>query len=375
MLQKNMEIKLEYQLLSEVFNKMGDGFIVIDKDRKIRFLNQTLIDLFGNKVGSNCHELFFDFPHKCKGCILDDIYKNQKGVFSHTRCDRDKFRRWLEITYITTNVLSKSPKDKNTYIMGIVHDITARKKLMEALRVKNQELKQKNEELESFVYTVSHDLKSPVLSLQGLVGMLIEDYSDKLDGEIREYLEDIKNSAQKMGLLIQDLLDLSRVGRSRNPRSQVPAKEIIEEAVDQLKFQLKEKGVDLYIEENLPICYCDKKMVVLALVNLLDNAIKFVGENPYPLIEVGCKIQGDNKVFYVKDNGIGIEAKYHDKIFEIFQTLDEIKDPRSTGVGLAIVKRIVDVHMGRAWVESEKGKGATFFLSLPDKKPLFNEGR
>jgi len=287
---------------------------------------------------------------------------------SHTRCDRDKFRRWLEITYMTTKVASKNLKNRDIYTICIVHDITTRKNLMDALRVKNLELKQKNEELENFVYTVSHDLKSPILSLQGIVGVLIEDYAEKIDTDIKEHLEDIKKCAQKMGLLIHDLLDLSRVGRTINPKREVQAKDLIDEAIEQLKFHLDEKGVELYVQDNLPVCYCDKRMIVLALENLLDNAIKFVGENPYPYIEIGCKTQSDNKVLFVKDNGIGIDSKYHEKIFEIFQALDEIKDPRSTGVGLAIVKRIVDVHGGKVWVESEKGKGATFFISLPNKK-------
>lgn len=365
---KDMDIRLEYQILNNIFMKTGDGFFIMDKNKRIKFMNQHLIYLYGNQIGKKCHELFFDNPEQCNGCSINEILEDHKEVIRHTRCDRDKLGRWLEMTCLTTTIGSAGSQEENTYIIGMASDITSRKKLEEALRVKNQELIQKNEELEKFVYTVSHDLKSPILSLQGVVSVLMEDYAGKLDGEFREYLDDIKKSAQKMGLLIQDLLDLSRVGRTRNPREEIAAREIIDEVVERLKFQLNSRGVELYIEEDMPVCYCDKQMIVLALVNLLDNAIKFIGDNPYPHIELGCRTQGDYHVFYVKDNGIGIDPKYHEKIFEIFQALNEIKDPRSTGVGLAIVKRAVDVHMGRVWVESEKGKGTTFFISLPCKE-------
>jgi signal transduction histidine kinase len=270
-------------------------------------------------------------------------------------------------------VTSEDPKEENVYIIEVIHDITARKKLEEAIREKNLELKQKNEELENFVYTVSHDLKSPIFSLQGVVSALIEDYADKLDKGFRNYLEDIRNSAQKMGQLVQDLLNLSRVGRTRNLREEVPAREIIDEAIEQLKFPLKNKKVELYIEEDLPTCYCDKQKIVLVLVNLLDNAIKYMGDNPYPSIEIDCRTEGGFQVFSVKDNGIGIDTKYHEKIFEIFQSLGEIKDPKSTGVGLAIVKRVIEVHMGKVWIESEKGKGAKFLFRIPSKEYVLNK--
>jgi signal transduction histidine kinase len=114
-------------------------------------------------------------------------------------------------------------------------------------------------------------------------------------------------------------------------------------------------------------------MIILALVNLLDNAIKYMGDNPHPEIDVGCYTEGDFQIFYVQDNGIGIDPKYHEKIFEIFQSLGEIKDPKSTGVGLAIVKRVIEVHLGKVWVESEKRKGSKFLFRIPSKKVVLSE--
>ncbi|MGA1840355.1 MAG: ATP-binding protein [bacterium] len=365
---KDKDIKLEYQILNKIFMRMGDGFLVIDRQKRIKFMNQHLINLYGYKVGKRCHEVFFDSIEPCEGCSINDIIEDDKEVTRHTRCARDKFGRWLEITLIPTTVTSQNHKEKGVCIIEVIHDITARKNLEEAIREKNLELKQKNEELENFVYTVSHDLKSPIFSLQGVVNALIEDYADKLDKGFSDYLEDIRNSAQKMGLLVQDLLNLSRVGRTRNPREEVPAREIIDEAIEQLKFQIESKGVELKIEEDLLTCYCDKQMIILALVNLLDNAIKYMGDTPCPRIEIGCATEGGYQIFSVKDNGIGIDPKYHEKIFEIFQSLGEIKDPKSTGVGLAIVKRVIEVHMGKVWLESEKGRGSKFLFRIPSKE-------
>lgn len=366
--QKDKDIKLEYQILNKIFMRMGDGFLVMDKGKRIMFMNQHLVYLYGYQIGKRCYEVFFDNSEACEGCSIDGILRDDKEVMRHTKCAKDKLGRWLEMTCIPTNVVSGEQKEENTYIIEVVHDITARKKLEDAIREKNLELKQKNEELENFVYTVSHDLKSPIFSLQGVVTALIEDYADKLDNEFREYLEDIRNSAQKMGQLVQDLLNLSRVGRTRNPREDVPAGDVINEAMEQLKYPLNAKGIELHVEEDLPVCYCDKQMIILALINLVDNAIKYMGENPHPRIEIGCHTEGDYQVFHVKDNGIGIDPKYHEKIFEIFQSLGDIKDPKSTGVGLAIVKRVIEVHMGKVWVESEKGKGSKFLFRIPSKK-------
>jgi len=370
---KDKDIRQEYQDLNRIFVRMGDGFLVMDKEKRIMFMNQHLVSLYGYQIGKHCYEVFFDASKPCEGCSINDILKNDKEVIRHTRCDRDKFGRWLEMTCIPTTITSDDSQEENTFILEVIHDITARKKLEDEIREKNLELKQKNEELENFVYTVSHDLKSPIFSLQGVVSALIEDYADSMDATFREYLEDIRNSAQKMGQLVHDLLNFSRVGRTRNPREEVAAREVIDEAVEQMKFQLNSKGVELYIEEDLPLCYCDKQMIVLALVNLLDNAVKYMGDNPYPSIEIGCRTEGDYQAFYVKDNGIGIDPKYHEKIFEIFQSLGEIKDPKSTGVGLAIVKRVVEVHMGKVWVESEKKKGSTFLFRIPSKQLVLSK--
>lgn len=368
---KGEDRKMEYKILGKIFMKMENGFLIMDKDKRIMFMNQHMVNIYGNQIGKKCYEIFFDRTKQCKVCSMYEILKENKELIRYTpRCYRDKSGRWIEMTCMPSIIASESPQNGNAHMMIVINDITARKKSQEIIRKKNLELKKINKELENFVSTVSHTLKSPIFSILGLVSALIEDYPDKLDSWVKIYLEDIRNSIQKMGQLILDLLNLSRAGRTINPRAEVPAGEIIEEAIEQIKFQLNALDAKLYIEENLPTCYCDKEMIMTALVNFLDNAVKYMGDNPYPSIEIGCQTEGNFQTFFVKDNGIGIDPKYHEKIFEIFHSLDEIKDSKSSGVGLAIVKKVVERHMGKVWVESEKGKGAKFLFRLPSKESV-----
>ncbi|MEW6380327.1 MAG: ATP-binding protein [bacterium] len=361
-------IKLEDYNLSNALLNMGDGIIIKNERREIEFLNQPLLDMYGDQVGQHCFEIFFGRTSPCEDiCPIEEILKEGKSALQQVK--KDKYGHWLEITSVPACLEIQGQERTTSSVIGIVRDITKRMNLEEELRIRNMELKLKNAELENFVYTVSHDLKSPLVSLQGLAGALLEDYSDRLDEQGREFLLDIKNSVHRLGLLVRDLLDLSRVGRGQNRSEEVPARKIIQESVDKVKLSLKEKGVKLIIGEDMPTIFCDKEMIVLALVNLLNNAVKFMGEdNRNPSITINHTVSDNYHIFSVQDNGIGIEPKYHQKIFDIFQTLNEVKDPNSTGVGLTIVKRIIEGYKGRVWVESEKGKGSTFYFSLPVRK-------
>ncbi|MEW5802612.1 MAG: PAS domain-containing sensor histidine kinase [bacterium] len=369
-------IKLEDYHLSTVLMNMGDGIIMKDKRRKVEFLNQPLIEMYGDQVGQHCFEMFFGRTSPCEeDCPIKEILENGKPSFKHLK--KDKYGHWLEITAVPACRETDKPEDKSTSVIGIIRDITKRMNLESELRNRNMELKIKNDELENFVYTVSHDLRSPLVSLQGLAGALMEDCYSQLDDQGKEYLLDIKNSVHRMGLLVRDLLDLSRLSKAQNQNEDVSAKRIIQDSVEQLTLSLKEKNVKLTIGEDMPTVYCNREQIVLALVNLLHNAIKFMGDdNPYPSIAINHTIKDNYHIFSVQDNGIGIEERYFKKIFEIFQTLNEVKDVNSTGVGLTIVKRIIEGHKGQVWVESAKGKGSTFYFSLPvkDYNPLFSPG-
>ena len=228
------------------------------------------------------------------------------------------------------------------------------------------ELENKNSELERFTYTVSHDLKSPLVTINGFLGYLEQDAAS---GNMERLSRDafrIRDAVNKMQRLLNELLELSRVGRMINVYENVSFKDLIREAMEVAHGQLEACGVTVQIRPGLPTVFVDRQRVVEVLQNLLDNAAKYMGDQPNPRIEIGQGGEEDDKlVFFIRDNGVGIATQYHERIFGLFNKLD----PKSegTGVGLALVKRIIEVHGGRIWVESDMGKGSTFFFTLPAK--------
>jgi signal transduction histidine kinase len=228
-----------------------------------------------------------------------------------------------------------------------------------------QDLTHKNAELERFIYTASHDLRSPIITIRGFLGYIEEDVRnanlERLQGDISR----IHAAANKMRELLDDLLDISRVGRLISPAEQISFREIVHEAQLLTTDRLNEKKIELRIDPNLPTVYGDRVRLVEVVQNLVDNAIKFMGNQMNPLIEIGARQQDGGWIFFVRDNGMGISPKYHERIFNLFDKLDPQSD--GTGIGLAIVKRIIEFHNGRIWVEGEVGQGSTFYFSLPTK--------
>jgi signal transduction histidine kinase/sensor domain CHASE-containing protein len=255
-------------------------------------------------------------------------------------------------------------------------EVTERKRV-EAVLQENEkklqalvsELSTKNIELESFIYTISHDLKTPIVTIDGFIGALREDFGSAMPKAAENYLDYMSGAAHKMGILIDDLLDLSRIGRLVGKRSKVPFGAIAREATETLEPNLKARGILVDIQENLPEVYCEKKRLGQVLYNLLSNAIKYIGrDNSAPRIEIGAKEQDGQWVFFVRDNGIGIEERFFEKIFQIFERLPSARKEEGTGIGLAIVKRIIDYHGGRIWLNSEPGRGTTFFFTIDNKE-------
>lgn len=238
------------------------------------------------------------------------------------------------------------------------------------LKILLAELAEKNEELEAFMFTVSHDLKTPVVTIEGFIGALREDFGEKLSADGQKYLDYISEAARKIALLINDLLELSRIGRLPEPKTDFPFADLVEEALTALQYQIRQNGIEIKVEKNLPVVHGEKKRLVQVLENLLSNAVKYIGkENPQPIIHVGAFERQGRPVFFVRDNGIGIEKKYFDKIFGIFQRLPDAKAAGAgTGVGLTIIKRIIENHGGTVWLESAPGKGTTFYFTLNDKE-------
>jgi len=232
----------------------------------------------------------------------------------------------------------------------------------------NNELEAQNEELEQFTYTVSHDLRSPLVTIRGFLGYL------KLDaesGDMERFNKDlnrIASAVDKMQALLNELLELSRVGRITNPPEDVPFEDIIQETAALLSVQLEAGNVQLIVSGKYPVIHADRIRIREVVQNLINNAVKFMGDQPAPTVEIGMDdLDSDDKpIFFIRDNGIGIHPDYHERIFGLFNRLDP--DVEGTGIGLTIVKRIIEIHGGRIWLESEPGKGSTFFFTLPTAK-------
>ena len=238
----------------------------------------------------------------------------------------------------------------------------AQTELEKRVEERTQELEMRNAELERFTYTVSHDLKSPLITIQGFLGFLER---DALAGDMEGTKMDIariSDATNQMRVLLDELLELSRIGRLINPPIPIPLSEIVEEALLLVAGQVEERKVQVIVAPNLPTVFGDHRRLVEVIQNLLDNAVKFMGPQSEPYIEVGAKKFDDEVLCFVRDNGIGISPQYHDKVFGLFDRLDQSIE--GTGIGLALVKRIIELHEGRIWIESE-GQGSTFFFTLP----------
>lgn len=260
-------------------------------------------------------------------------------------------------------ITERGPQGEPLRMTGTHQDITERKEA-EAMREELiNELEEKNAELERFTYTVSHDLKSPLITIKGFLGMLQTD----LDRGDKEHIEKdmgrIGQAADKMQQLLDELLELSRVGRLNNPPEEVNLGTLAGEAVELVAGQINELGVSVDIQPNLPTVRADRPRMLEVFQNLVDNATKFMGEQPDPHIEIGVRKENGEDVVFVKDNGIGIKKDYFHKVFGLFDQLDQGKG--GTGIGLALVKRVIETHGGRIWVESEGlGHGATFSFTI-----------
>ena len=248
-------------------------------------------------------------------------------------------------------------------MVGISHDITERKQQEEALRQSSQELQQRNDELMRFTYTASHDLKSPLVTIRAFLGYLEQDTGNQDLEAANKDRQYIYTAVDKMTRLLDELLDLARVGHKMNPPEEVPLQVVVKDALDMVAGGMIQKGVEVVATKE-PIILCgDRTRLVAVFQNLLDNAIKFMGDQPNPRVEIGVEKTEEEIVFFVRDNGIGIDPRYQPKVFGLFEKFDP--GTKGTGIGLALVQRIVEVHGGKIWVESAGiGQGTTFRFTL-----------
>jgi signal transduction histidine kinase len=264
-----------------------------------------------------------------------------------------------EIAHDVANQLAIALRQTNLY-NALQAELAERKKLISQLEAINAEL-------ERFTYTVSHDLRNPLVTIKGFLGMLAKDIREGNPDRVEDDLLRISNAADKMHLLLSELLELSRIGRIMNPPQEVDLGEVVREAIESLDARLRSTNVTVNSPLDLPTVYGDRIRLREVFENLIDNAVKYAGDRPDPCIEIGTRMDDQGTVIYVKDNGIGIEPQFQGKIFGLFEQLNPVND--GTGIGLALVKRIIETHGGSIWVESEgNGKGSVFYFTIPDSR-------
>ena len=254
--------------------------------------------------------------------------------------------------------------DGKTILHSIIHDVTDRTHMEEALKQRTSQLELANQELESFSYSVSHDLRAPLRAIDGYTRMIINKYGDQFNEDALAKFGVIRNSAHMMAKLIDDLLTFSRLSRKDTFMSKIDMETLIRDAWKELQADNMDRNINLTVN-SMPSGYGDRALIKQVYLNLLSNAIKFTKNQNPALIEVGGHIDGNKDVYYVKDNGVGFDMQYYDKLFGAFQRLHSPEDFEGTGIGLATVQRIINRHEGLVWAEGKVGEGATFYFSLP----------
>ena len=326
--------------------------------------------IFGLPAGgfAGTYEAYLDLVHADdRPAVEEEIRKALAGGTDHIDARHrvvwaDGTVRWVE----WHGRVDRDSSGRPVRMAGTAFDVTEQKNAEEEREALLRELEAKQAELERFTYAVSHDLKSPLITIRGLLGFVEQDAEAGRTERLRADIGRIATATDRMQLLLDDLLRLSRIGRLENPPDRVAFGEVVREAMAFVQGRLDARGVEVEIAEDVPEVYADRQRLLDVMQNLLENAVKFLGDQPSPRIQVSWRRAPDGgpPVFCVRDNGIGIEPAYHDKVFGVFEKLHA--GTEGAGMGLAIVKRILEARGGRIWIESSgEGAGATICFTLP----------
>jgi light-regulated signal transduction histidine kinase (bacteriophytochrome) len=261
--------------------------------------------------------------------------------------------------------------DEGLFVLSAILDISDRKRQASELRHANESLERSNIELQRFAYVASHDLQTPMRSIASFVELLQSRYGDKLDAQANDWIQRTHQSIQLLQALIRDLLEYSRVDTQAHPFELVPVREVFDHAVSLLDASVRESHAKVTCGE-LPAVMGERSQLVQLMLNLISNALKYRGQE-LPHVHVSAERKGNEWIFTLRDNGIGIAPKHHEKIFEIFQRLHDHKEYPGTGIGLAVCRRVVHRHGGKIWVESEPGRGSAFHFTIAEGAVSANE--
>jgi len=344
--------------------------ICYGKDNKIIMANNAFFEKFNfdkKKLSEKkCYEVFHGTDSPWHSCPLERTVTSLEPEYEEID-DPHMGGIYLVSAYPLI--------DENKDVYGVVHqakDITFQKNVERQLIKKAKELETSSRELEDFVYIVSHDLKEPLFAIEGNASILSKNYKDTIDDKGQYKIERIRVNTKKMSQKIHEIMEVLKVGRVSYNFKNNSVGDIVNNVVNSLESRIKAGKINVSIQEELPVVMCDRERLMDVFSNLITNAIKFMnGEANLPVrqagkITIGCDKDEDSYKFFVEDTGIGIREEYCEQIFKIFRRLDDV-EVEGTGVGLAIVKKIVDLHNGKVWVESpvSDGKGSRFCFTIP----------
>ncbi len=379
--ERTAQLNSQKEFLAHVINALPDPVFVKDAEHRWTILNDAFCRFIGHSMEDLLGRSDFDFFPEEEAQVFwekdSEVFATgAENVNEESLTDASGRRNVIS----TKKSVFRDPETREKTLVGIIRDITERKRIEEEIRSLNErlveeaaELEAANKELESFSYSVSHDLRAPLRAIDGFSRAVDEDYGERLDDEGRRLLRIIRSSTQQMGQLIDDLLDFSRAGRHELRRGPVDMTALARLAFEGLAGAQPRPGVTFRLAP-LEDASGDPALLKQVWVNLMSNALKFSAGRDPVVIEVGGRRDGAEAVYWVRDNGVGFDGRYAHKLFGVFQRLHGPGEFPGTGVGLAIVKRIVARHGGRVWAESRPGEGAIFSFSLPDAHGENDEG-
>ncbi|GAB4302705.1 MAG: hypothetical protein Fur0034_17800 [Desulfuromonadia bacterium] len=363
--QTNRRLEENHHFLDTILTNVQAGIVLIrERDFVIVDINPAALSIVGRTrdeaIGHSCFR--FICP-RCNGeCPMQEDVKNRE-----TRERRVLGANGEEIPVIKS-VMRVTLGNESHFVESFI-DVTPQKRAEEQLRILNDELEsrvaERTRELEGFCYSMSHDLRAPLRHINSFARIVLEEYGERIDDEGREHLHRIERAAKRMGLLVDDLLLYARMSRMELLESATDLTAIAREVVAMLKGSDPDRQVEVQIQEGLT-GRGDRSMLLIVLQNLIDNAWKYSRPVEHPRIEIGSFEQNGTTIFFVRDNGVGFDMRYRDKLFKVFERLhgDQFE---GTGIGLAGVKRLIERQGGEIWAESEPGKGSTFYFTLGGK--------
>lgn len=364
--ERTTELEQSKNFLDAILNAVANPIFVKDEDHRFLMANDVMCEMLGKHHTELLGKNDFDFFPKEEAEVFrahdDIVFKTRtENINEEQLTDKDGVQR----TILTKKTLFSNGQKKD-FLVGTITDLTERKKMEEEMREKNEklmsysnELGKINKELDQFAYIVSHDLKAPLRAIVNLSMWIEEEIEEKMSADTKKNFDMLRGRVQRMEDLINGILEYSRVGRLKSNLSLLNINDFLEEIIENLD---PPDNFKFNIQENMPTSKFDKILLEQVFSNLISNAIKY-NNNPNPEISIEFKDETNYYQFSVSDNGGGIDKQFHDKIFTIFQTLQSRDKFESTGVGLAIVKKIIEDTGGKIWLESEKGKGAKFFFT------------